>query len=221
MRKNVIVASGLYAGLVSGAIYALLLIVFVKPFIYAAEIAAGEEASITGKYIGTLIGTVLVGSALGLVLAALYDRSGLKYKNWRSALVLGGAGWLVFNFFPAIAYPPNPPGVHGGLNLAVKQQWWLIVLAAGAAAVALSWYLYTSLNIGNAILKAALAIAPSVTIMAAVTALRPAENVRPPSLSTLFLTEFRLASLSTGLVFWLALGLTTAYFYHRYDVDSQ
>lgn len=220
MRKNIIFVSGLYAGLISGLLYALLIVIFVKPFIFKAEIAAGEAGSITSKYVGTLIGTVVIGSALGLILATVYDGLGHKYKNsWRAAPALGGAGWLVFNLIPAIAYPPNPPGIHGGLDLAVKQQWWLIVLAVGAVAVTLGWSVYARLKINNVALKAAISIIPFAAIIAVMLILRPVDTVHPSSASSLFLTEFRLASLSAGLIFWLSLGLSTAYFYRKHDVE--
>jgi predicted cobalt transporter CbtA len=155
---------------------------------------------------GCGVATILAGV---LVLVPGTRRAGAR---WLTATFAGAWGAVVV---PAIAYPPLPPGVKSGLDIAVRQ--WLFLGcfalgAAGALAASVAWHRAgrRSRFLGAA---AALAMPLAITI-----AVLPDQRVgRVPDKE--LLTHFRIVAVCAQLVFWIVLALAGTLLLRRADTD--
>jgi cobalt transporter subunit CbtA len=153
----------------------------------------------------TVLANVTTAVAFGLLLSAAMTLRGAPL-DWRSALLWGAAGYVVFFVAPSLGLPPEVPGTSAA-PVAERQAWWLLTAAATACCLALlalarPWPLKLA---GVAILLLPhLAGAPQPLVHASAA---PAELAR----SFVYATAF------ANAVFWLALGALTAFFFKKLD----
>ena len=214
----------LCAGLLSGVLVALAHQIGTVPLILEAETyeaaaqphahpAAAPADANTGwepetkieRALYTLAGDVLAAIGFALLLAAgLTLRGGAV--TWREGLFWGLAGFATFTLAPGLGLPPELPGSEAA-PLVGRQLWWLATAVATAGGLALIAF---TKRPGYAILAAALIVLPHLF-----GAPQPAEHagsVAPEALAHRFVVAATLVS----LLFWLALGASTGYFYRRF-----
>lgn len=152
----------------------------------------------------TVLANVSMAIGFGLFLAAAIVASGRKV-TWRSGLLWGAAGYLVFFVAPSLGLPPEVPGTVAA-PLHARQLWWIMTAGLTAAGLGLGVYArhWTLKLLGLVLL-----VVPHL-----VGAPHPAVpgGAAPEELAQAFIHATALAN---G-VFWLALGGLTGYFYKKF-----
>ncbi|WP_297776446.1 CbtA family protein [uncultured Roseovarius sp.] len=217
-----IVTSALFAGFCAGLIAALLQLVFVQPVLLHAELYEGgdlvhfgaEAVSAHPDLPGldpvrdglSLLFSALIYVGYALILVAAMGMAADRGHaiNARNGLIWGIAGFVAFQFAPALSLPPEVPGVAAA-DVAERQIWWWATVAATAIALALiafgrNWVLWTV-----AIL---LMLTPHL-----IGAPHPDElsGPVPPEIAALFAAR----ALGVGFAAWALLGLFAGYFWQR------
>jgi cobalt transporter subunit CbtA len=152
----------------------------------------------------TVLANVSMAIGFGLFLAAAIVVSGRKV-TWRSGLLWGVAGYLVFFVAPSLGLPPEVPGTVAA-PLHARQLWWIMTAGLTAAGLGLGVYArhWTLKLLGLVLL-----VVPHL-----VGAPHPAVpgGAAPEELAQAFIHATALAN---G-VFWLALGGLTGYLYKKF-----
>jgi cobalt transporter subunit CbtA len=119
-------------------------------------------------------------------------------------LLWGLAGYATFVLAPTLGLPPELPGTAAA-DLALRQTWWIGTAASTAAGIAL---LVFGRNALLKVLGVAILVVPHV-----IGAPQPAVHsmLAPEALEA----QFKIASQLTNMVFWLALGLISAWLFRR------
>lgn len=145
-----ILRNGILAGLAAGACLAVVLAAFGEAVIGRAvrlEEAVGgggagqETFARPVQQLGGALGALLYGAVLGIVFAAVFAavRHRLPARtDFRRAVLLAAAGWLGAVAVPFVLYPPNPPGVGDPATITERTAAYLVALAWGLAAVAVT-----------------------------------------------------------------------------------
>lgn len=220
-RFRRIVFCAVLAGVIGGALFALLQTQWVAPLILEAEvyedraaagaIAAGDHAHDNDAWSPeagfertalTWLTTILTAVAYALLLVSGYAVVG--NIDWRKGLLWGAAGYGAVMLSPALGLPPELPGAAAA-GLEARQGWWLGTVLATAAGFGLIAY---GRRIRWAIVGIVLIVLPHV-----IGAPQPADHggVAPDGLAR----EFVIAVLATGLVFWVALGGLSGFLFRR------
>ncbi|MGE7957788.1 CbtA family protein [Pseudomonas sp. NPDC089530] len=159
------------------------------------------------RVLSTTGGNLVVAVGFALMLAGLYT---LRAPNRTSqGLLWGLAGYTTFCLAPTLGLPPELPGTAAA-DLVQRQVWWVGTAASTAVGIALivfagHWLLKV---LGAAILAVPHLIGapqPEVHSMLAPEALE---------------AQFKIASQLTNAVFWLALGLISAWLFRRKNDDQ-
>jgi len=152
----------------------------------------------------TVLANVSMAIGFGLFLAAAIIVSGRKV-TWRSGLLWGLAGYLVFFVAPSLGLPPEVPGTVAA-PLHARQLWWIMTAGLTAAGLGLGVY---ARHWALKLLGLVLLIVPHL-----VGAPHPAVpgGAAPEELAQAFIHATALAN---G-IFWLALGGLTGYFYRKF-----
>ena len=152
----------------------------------------------------TTLADVSMAVGYGLLLAAAIGLRG-RPVDWRSGLLWGVAGYVVFFLAPSIGLPPELPGTAAA-PVAARQGWWIATAMSTATALAL-------LAFGRhwALKSAAVALLVLPHLVGAPQPLVHA-SVAPEHLQRSFVYATALAN---G-VFWLALGALTGFFHQRF-----
>lgn len=157
-----------------------------------------------GERIGfTVLANVLTGVGFALLLSAAFALSG-RAVDWRRGLLWGLAGFAVFALAPALGLPPDPPGVDAGPVLP-RQLWW--VGTAAATALGLGLLVFARPGVLKAAGVAALALPHAIGA--------PHVDVSGGATPEAVIDQFILASLATSGLFWLVLGGSAGWLYHR------
>ncbi|MGZ0717258.1 CbtA family protein [Pseudomonas palleroniana] len=154
------------------------------------------------RVLSTTGGNLVVAVGFALMLAGLYTLRAPTRTT--QGLLWGLAGYATFVLAPTLGLPPELPGTAAA-DLAQRQIWWIGTAASTAAGIALlvfgrSWLLKV---LGVAILAVPHIIGapqPAVHSMLAPEALE---------------AQFKIASQLTNVLFWLALGLISAWLFRR------
>ncbi|TFY90926.1 cobalt transporter [Pseudomonas nabeulensis] len=154
------------------------------------------------RVLSTTGGNLVVAVGFALMLAGLYTLR--TPTRTAQGLLWGLAGYATFVLAPTLGLPPELPGTAAA-DLAQRQIWWIGTAASTAAGIALvvfgrNWLLKA---LGVAILVVPHVIGapqPEVHSMLAPEALE---------------AQFKIASQLTNVVFWLALGLISAWLFRR------
>lgn len=151
----------------------------------------------------TAAADILTGIGFALLLAAVYAAKGGQ-MDWRKGLFWGLAGFAVFTLAPGLGLPPEVPGTEAA-PLLERQLWWLatVILTGGGLAL-----IFFNRRLIWSLLGVALVVLPH-----AYGAPQPAEHhsAAPEALAHSFIV----AATMTSLLFWVALGMLTGFFYQR------
>ncbi len=164
--------------------------------------ADGDEegaAFFESRALGTLTANLVTGSGFALMLAAVALLSG-RGITVRNGALWGLAGFAAVSLAPALGLPPELPAMPAA-DLSARQAWWIMTVGLTA------FGLYFILLRREPMLRAggiALLVVPHLF-----TAPHPADlsSPIPPTLAA----EFAVASLATGAVFWVLIGLAVGY----------
>jgi cobalt transporter subunit CbtA len=168
--------------------------------------AAWEPKDGFERSLYTGVTTILVAIGYALLLGACLSQ--MRSVGWRTGLVLGVAGFLVFQLAPALGLPPEPPGSPAA-DLGARQLWWIGTAVATALALGALFYARTHskfiwIPVGIALLLLPHVIGAPQAIDGQVAAL-------PHELSQ----RFAIAALFTAAVFWVALGSIQGYLFGK------
>ncbi|MBX8501905.1 CbtA family protein [Pseudomonas cichorii] len=231
MFKRIIQTAG-FSGLLAALLLTLLQSFWVSPLILQAETfekAPAEhvhehdhaDASAAGhshdeeawepedgwqRILSTTGGNLVVAVGFALMLVALYT---LRAPGRTSQGALWGlAGFAVFVLAPTLGLPPELPGTAAA-DLNLRQYWWIGTAASTAAGLALIAFGQNGLL---KVLGAAIVVVPHL-----IGAPQPLthESLAPEALES----QFILASLLTNALFWVALGLISAWLFRRSNAD--
>jgi cobalt transporter subunit CbtA len=167
--------------------------------------ASWEPENAIERAVYTLAADLLTAIGFALLLAAGLALQG-SAVTWREGLFWGLAGFATFTLAPGLGLPPELPGSEAGPLLA-RQLWWLATAVATGGGLALIAF---ARRPGYAIVAAALIVLPHL-----LGAPQPADHAgaaAPEALAHRFVVAATLVS----LLFWLALGASTGYFYRRF-----
>jgi len=221
---NKIFLVALLAGSIAGLLLAGLQHYTIVPMILEAETyeAVGGHETHTGEQPGaavwapedgaertffTAINVVFVGIGFGLLLTACYTLR--RSITWRSGILWGLAGFAAFHLAPALGLPPELPG-DAAAGVGVRQVWWLLTVAATATGL---WVIVFQ-PVYLKFFGAALVVLPHLF-----GAPQPEVHggLAPEDLRSAFI----FTSLITNAVFWVVLGLLSAYLFNKIGVRSE
>lgn len=150
----------------------------------------------------TGLSNLVVAVGFALMLAGLYTLR-TPNRSWQG-LLWGLAGFAVFNLAPSLGLPPELPGTAAA-DLQLRQYWWIgtaLSTAVGLALLAFGSQRWLRL-IGLALLPLPHVLgAPHPEVQA---------SLAPEALEQRFI----IVSLVVNAVFWLALGLVSAWLFGR------
>lgn len=156
------------------------------------------------RVLSTTGGNLVVAVGFALMLAALYT---LRLPgSTRQGALWGLAGFAVFVLAPTLGLPPELPGTAAA-DLTQRQIWWAGTAASTAAGLALIVFAHSWLL---KVLGAAILVVPHV-----IGAPQPQvySALAPHALEA----QFKIASLLTNALFWVAMGVISAWLFRRYD----
>ena len=231
-----IVLSALLSGIVAGAVQTGLQNFLIYPLIFAAETYEGLEKSANSnphsqrsdpatavhhheneawapvdggnRLFFSFLTNMLIGVALGLILAAIFALR--PVANWRHGILWGLGGFAAVNLAPAFGLPPELPGMPAG-DLLARQIWWLTTAILTACGIALLFLSKSVIwRLGGVVL---------ITLPQIYGAPKsPNLNSKVPATLA---AEFATTSLITNLVFWAFLGMLTAVAMEKFSAKNQ
>jgi cobalt transporter subunit CbtA len=151
----------------------------------------------------TVFADLLTGIGFALLLGAAYAIRGADV-GWRQGLYWGLAGFATFTLAPGLGLPPEVPGTAAA-PLLDRQIWWLATAAITGGGLALLFLVRRPVWV---VLGAVLLVLPHLY-----GAPQPGayKSAAPEALAH----QFVVAAVLTSLLFWLALGSLTGFFYRR------
>lgn len=225
MRIKSSLIAGLYAGLIAGLVLGLLVLALSRPLINRAEkyeanmakanheVVASPAVSYKVKNFFTLLGSVVLGGVLGLIMGFILPfLPGDSQAWWRLGLAAGFSGWIILSLVPLGAFPPNPPGIESIVPLVSRQIGWIANVLIGAVGVGLAWFTYFKLLKVKPVVRWLVPLVILAVAVALPSLLGVADKFAPTIVPAGLITEFRVTSLGSMLIFWLVLGLSTTYF---------
>jgi cobalt transporter subunit CbtA len=221
-----IVAAALLTGLIAGLLLTAVQQIQVIPTLLQAEVyeeqaalaahaATGHESQAWQPENGwqrtfsTAIANISLGVGFALLMGAAICFS-KRSNNWRSGLIWGVAGYLVFFVAPSLGLPPEVPGTDAA-KLEERQTWWLMTVFDTALGL---WLLAFAKTNTNKVFGLMLLMTPHVFITAPQPLVQ--HSAAPDSLSHSFITATFLAN----AVFWLAMGALMGFFYQTEENQS-
>lgn len=151
--------------------------------------------------------SLALGFALLLGASMFLSRGSL---GWRSGLLWGLAGYVVFFVAPSLGLPPEVPGTEAA-RLIDRQTWWLMTVLSTAVGLSLLAFARPwAMRIAGVVLLALphLAGAPQPQIHS---------STAPAELAAAFIV----AAVLTNFVFWLALGGLLGFFHDRFRPERK
>jgi cobalt transporter subunit CbtA len=166
------------------------------------EAEAWEPEDGWQRLLSTTGGNLVVAVGFALMLAGLFTLRAPRRTG--EGLLWGLAGFAVFCLAPNLGLPPELPGTAAA-DLTQRQIWWAGAAASTAAGLALLVFARPPLM---KVLGAAILLVPHL-----LGAPQPEAHasLAPEALES----QFKLASLLTNALFWLALGLVSAWLFRR------
>lgn len=240
------VARGAVAGLVGGAVSALMLWVAVQPSIQQAidlEDAAGdghshggagavgdnegELVSRTTQMIGGTITVIVVGVLFGIAFAIAYAR--LKNRlpgetDLGRSMSLATLAFAVLGLLPALKLPANPPGVGDPSTVTERTLIYLLTVLLGALLVVACFAVTRATRrwTEQAALRWVTGVAAAAIGGAAILVLVPGVAVEiPATVPASLVWEFRIGSLGQLAGLWLGIGLAHGTLAHRRSPAGQ
>ena len=217
---NKIFLVALFAGVLAGLVLAGLQHFTVVPMILEAETyetSGADEGSTaheekeawapedgTERTFFTATNSIIVGIGFGLLLTACYAIR--KNIRWQHGILWGLAGFVAFHLAPSFGLPPELPG-DAAADLEQRQVWWVLTVVLTAIGL---WIIAFQPKSYLKLFGVALIALPHVF-----GAPQPEihQGLAPDSLRT----TFRITSLATNAVFWIVLGIISAYTYNKLE----
>lgn len=210
---------GMLAGLLAALIGATFARFVAEPMVDAAiAVEAGHEAPgapdeevvtrATQKGLGLYTAMALYGTAMGglfsILFAALTGRAG-RIGPRGLALGLGIAAFLVIVLVPALKYPPNPPavGLHDTIRVRTAAFFGMLALSVASAWGGTVVFRHLAGRLAS-IDRLLCGVGTFLGLIAIAQAFLPAIDEVPADFPASLLWRFRLASLGTQALFWLA-----------------
>lgn len=210
---------GLLAGLVGAFIAATFALLFAEPQIDAAialetrnvmpGMAAEPElvSRATQKTWGLFTAMGLYGTALGglfaILFAALHGRVA-RVSPRSLSLLLALAAFVVVVLVPAIKYPPTPPAVGLHETVRVRTAAYFAMLALSVLSAVVAGWTFRRLHALAHIDRLLASLGVFAGLVALGQLLLPVIDEVPADFPATLLWQFRLTSLGTQAVFWLA-----------------
>ena len=163
----------------------------------AHENAAEESGTLFGldRFGGTLLANLVVGAGFGLILMAAALLCGIPLSV-NTGVLWGAAGWLAFQFLPAMGLPPELPGFPAA-ELGERQIWWVATVVLSAAGL----YLMVARHEVWAKVAGIVVLALPHLYGA------PRPSSVGSDVPALLAAEYAVAALATTAFFWIVLGL--------------
>ncbi len=234
MKTSLFIAIVLLSGFSAGVIHGLLNLFMVEPFLDTAigienknMFATGEAADTPDFWVeyysyrawqkggqilaGAILGTS-VGSLFGVVLA--YSRNVLPGNNFvKKTLALALIMWITVYVIPFVKYPANPPTVGDPETIVLRQTLYLAFIAISGFAAVGFYQLYKRID------KKLLAFIGYGAFMTAMFFVMPG-NPDPITAPEDLISGFRISSVITVSVFWLAAGLILGVLWQKFNPDK-
>jgi hypothetical protein len=223
------VRRGLLAGAIAGLLAGLFALLVASPPLDAAIVLeaaadhghAGEDTfSRATQRLGLVLGTALFGTAMGAVfgVVAAAATGRLRGDAWARSCTLATVAIISTVVLPALATPPNPPGVGDPDTVALRSVLYLAVAATGLVIAVMAWWSIRRLHERGLSLPAARAVALSGALILAGLLLASLPDAGPAGdFPAELLWQFRLGSLGTQVVLWGSLGVTHGLLSARHD----
>lgn len=151
----------------------------------------------------TALTNVSVAVGFALILGAVMFLRGGSI-GWRTGLLWGAAGYLIFFVAPSVGLPPELPGTESA-PLLERQQWWLLTAMATAVGMSLAAF------VRNRVLK----IIGIVLLVIPHLLGAPQPAVHGSAAPVELVQGFIYATAIANAVFWLALGALIGFFHKR------
>jgi cobalt transporter subunit CbtA len=174
-----------------------------------AAVSDWEPKDGAERTVFTALADILTGVGFALLLAAAYALRG-REVGWREGLYWGLAGFATFTLAPGLGLPPEVPGTAAA-PLLDRQIWWLATVAITGGGLAFLFLVRRPIWV---VTGGLLLVLPHLY-----GAPQPAayKSATPEALAH----QFVVAAVLTSLVFWLALGSLTGFFYRRLGRTTQ
>lgn len=235
-----LVLASLLVGLVSGLFLTLGQQWQVAPIIFAAEVFEVEPAVVVPeaqahadghdhshdaeawapadgaeRLFYSVLSNVLAAVGFSVLLLAIMGQlqlSGMTRLTALKGLLWGGAGFVAFFVAPGLGLPPEIPGVEAA-PLEGRQGWWLMTVLLTGAGLAVLFFAPKLAKIGGLVLLAVphLIGAPHLS--------GPEFSHPDPQVVQTLMSlhsEFIVASALTNAVFWLVMGLLSAWVLNKW-----
>ncbi len=157
----------------------------------------------------TLLSNIVTGVAFALLLVAGFAIT-RREIGWRQGLLWGCGGFVVFALAPSLGLPPELPGMAAA-ELGARQLWWVGTAAATAAGLGLLAFRRAPVW---AVLAVALLVAPHL-----IGAPQPVEA--HDHVPQLLAHRFVVTVIVTSFLFWLALGISSAWCFDRLSHERE
>lgn len=157
----------------------------------------GEGGILFGldRFGGTLMANLVTGAGFGLLLFAASVITGVPI-TLRNGVLWGAAGWLAFQFLPAIGLPPELPGFPAA-DLFDRQAWWMATVVLSSVGL---YFLVLRPELWAKVVGVAILAAPHIYGA-------PQPTDIASDVPALLGAEFAVAALATTAFFWVVLGL--------------
>jgi len=229
---GIVLLAGCFAGIIHGAAN----LAIVEPYLDEAIgienqnlFASGEEKDTPQFWVEYSAyrdwqkgGQVLAGAILGTSIGALfgivfaYSRKILPGQhNVKKALVLAGIMWLTIYLIPFLKYPANPPTIGDPETVVLRSVLYLVFIAISGFSV-IGFYQLSKKFQERKKLVAVIGYAAFMITMFVVMPPNPDEITAPMEL----VNGFRVMSIVTVSVFWLALGIILGLFWQKIQPDK-
>lgn len=227
--------SGILAGLIVGALVAMIHLTMVTPIVREAETFeakveappsphnhdAGTPAHPHGdaawapedgleRNLYTFAADLVMAVGYGLLLAAAFTLRG-RNLTLRAGFIWGLAGYVCVSFLPALGLPPELPSSTAA-DLGARQAWWIGAVIASVTGLAIAVFhpaRWTKIAGIAVMIVPHLVGAPHTQV--------GATGAVPPELAA----HFVMATMFMNAVLWIALGGFTAYFFARFSDNGQ
>ena len=153
---------------------------------------------------GTLMGNLVTGCGFALILLAVSLFTGQAVTVANGAL-WGAVAWLSFQLLPSIGLPPELPGFPAA-EVTDRQLWWLGAVIASVAGL---YLIILRPEIWSKVAGLVVLLVPHL-----IGAPQPADITS--NVPAVLAAEFAVASLATGLFFWVVIGLLLGTFNARF-----
>lgn len=179
---------------------------------YDAALAMPEPFSRSGQRGGLVAGELILGAGVALLLAGAATFLGPRARSAKRLWILmTAAGIWSIVVLPGLVYPPLPPGVPSAVAIGERQLLYLAVVTVGVGGFAAAVHVWsTTLRF-----RLSLAIAVALVPAGLAFALLPDTGADTAHLPAGFLTDFRIVSVGSQLLFWTAMAVVGALLLRR------